>query len=79
MLQLNPLLGGQSFILGLQLGHSLDEGTFIIVHDIGDFIADFEFFLSNHLCLHDDFNIASQLIQPLVSVHKAQANIPITA
>ena len=79
MLQLNPLLGGQAFILGLQLGHSLDEGTLVIVHDIGDFIADFEFFLPNHLRLHDDFHITAQLIQPLVSVHKAQANIPITA
>ena len=76
---MNPLLGGQAFVLGLQLGHGLNKRTFIVVHDIGDFIADLEFFLPNHLCLHDDFHIAAQLIQPFISVHQSQTNIPVTA
>ena len=78
MLQLNAFLSCQAFVLSLQLGHSLDEGTLVIVHDIGDFIADLELFLPNHLRLHDDFHITTQFIQPLVPVHQAQFHISIT-
>ena len=78
MFELNALLGSQTFVLRLQLGHGLDEGTLVVVHDIGDFIADLEFFLPNHFCLHDDFHIAAQLIEPFISVHQSQTNIPVT-
>ena len=51
----------------------------VILHHVGDFVGYFQFLLTNHVRLHDNFNVTTEVRVPFFFINQAEFDITVLA
>ena len=51
----------------------------VVLHHVGDFVGYFQFFLTNHVRLHDNFNVTTEIRVPFFFINQTKFDITVLA